>query len=65
MAKKAESIQGFAWEGVNKSGARVKGERSAASPASVHAELKRLGIQPIRVDKKAASIFGKRNKKIQ
>lgn len=57
MAVKATKTSTFAWEGTNKQGAKIKGESSGQSPALVKAQLRKQGINPIKVRKKAASLF--------
>ncbi|WP_339523044.1 type II secretion system F family protein [Pseudomonas sp. EA_35y_Pfl2_R111] len=47
----------FVWEGTNKQGAKVKGELSGANPALVKAQLRKQGVNPTKVRKKAASLF--------
>jgi type IV pilus assembly protein PilC len=42
----------FAWEGMDRSGKRVKGETPAADEASVRGELRRQGITPVKIRKK-------------
>jgi type IV pilus assembly protein PilC len=65
MAEKAQKLTLFAWEGTNKSGNKVRGETRSVSLALAKAELRRQGINPTRVKKKAQSLFGgKRKKKI-
>ncbi|MBK8161900.1 MAG: type II secretion system F family protein [Gammaproteobacteria bacterium] len=65
MAEKAQKLSLFAWEGTNKSGNRVRGETRSSSLSLAKAELRRQGINPTRVKKKAQSLFGgKRKKKI-
>ncbi len=65
MAEKtARKTDTFVWEGTNKQGARVKGESQGASLTLVKAYLRRQGINPLKVKKKSASLFGKRGKKI-
>ena len=48
----------FLWEGRDKRGARLKGQQVATSPNLVRAELRRQGINPIRVRKKPKPLFG-------
>ena len=43
----------FLWEGRDKRGVKLKGQQVAANPNLVRAELRRQGISPIRVRKKA------------
>lgn len=65
MAKAtARRMDVFQWEGTDPKGNRVKGESRGASPALVKAELRRQGVNPLKVKKKAISLFGKRKKKI-
>ncbi|MCB1871108.1 MAG: type II secretion system F family protein [Gammaproteobacteria bacterium] len=63
-APKAEKADVFAWEGSDKRGKRIKGESRAASMALVRADLRRQGINPIKVTKKSA-LFRARKKKIR
>lgn len=48
----------YTWEGTDSKGTRNKGEISARSEALVRAELRRQGIRPIKVKKKAKPLFG-------
>ena len=54
-AKKADM---YAWEGMDKSGKRVKGEVSGQSEALVKAVLRRQGVNPLKVKKKPKPLFG-------
>lgn len=63
-APKAEKAEIFAWEGSDRKGKRIKGESRAASMALVRADLRRQGINPIKVTKKT-SLLGNRKKKIR
>ena len=54
-AKKAEM---FVWEGKDKQGKLVKGELSGKSDALVKAQLRRQGINPLKVKKKPKSLLG-------
>ncbi len=63
MAAKAENLDVFAWEGTDRRGARIKGESRAGNIALVKAELRRQGINPLKIKRKSA-LFGKRKKKI-
>ncbi|MEO4047253.1 type II secretion system F family protein [Pseudomonas sp. CAU 1711] len=58
MAEKALKTSIFSWEGTDKKGAKVKGEIGGQSPALVKAQLRKQGINPTKVRKKSASIFG-------
>jgi type IV pilus assembly protein PilC len=44
----------FSWEGVDKSGAKKKGEIVGANEAAIKAELRRQGIRPVAIRKKSA-----------
>jgi len=48
----------FLWEGRDKRGVRLKGQQVATTPNLVRAELRRQGINPIRVRKKPKPLFG-------
>jgi len=54
----------FVWEGTDKSGKRVKGEMSGQSDALVKANLRRQGVNPLKVKKKPKSLFGAGKAKI-
>jgi type IV pilus assembly protein PilC len=47
----------YAWEGVDRKGAKVIGELSGHNPALVKAQLRKQGINPLKVRKKSVSIF--------
>jgi type IV pilus assembly protein PilC len=47
----------FAWEGVDKSGRKLKGDMQAASDAFVKASLRRQGINPTRVTRHSKPLF--------
>lgn len=57
MAAKAEKTSIFSWEGKDRKGAIVKGELSGQNPALVKAQLRKQGINPIKVRKKSISLF--------
>ncbi len=65
MAEKALKTSIFSWEGTDKKGAKVKGEMGGQTPALVKAQLRKQGINPIKVRKKSASLFGAAGKKIK
>ncbi|RMG34005.1 MAG: type II secretion system F family protein [Gammaproteobacteria bacterium] len=54
----------FVWEGTDRKGKRVRGETRTASVTMVKAELRRQGITPLKVRKKATSLFSNRKQKI-
>jgi len=58
MAEQAVKQDMFTWEGMDKSGKRKKGEMSGTSDALVKAQLRRQGINPLKVRKKAKPLFG-------
>ncbi|BCX82665.1 type IV pilus assembly protein PilC [Methylomarinovum caldicuralii] len=67
MAAKAptkETLEIFTWEGLDKSGKRVKGEQPGKSETLVKAQLRQQGIKPVKVRKKPKPLFGARKKKI-
>ncbi|TVT58535.1 MAG: type II secretion system F family protein [Sedimenticola thiotaurini] len=61
-APKAEKAHVFTWEGADKHGKRIKGETRAASLALVRADLRRQGINPLKVKKKATALFSTKQK---
>ncbi|AOV17897.1 type II secretion system protein F [Acidihalobacter aeolianus] len=58
MAQKALSKSIFVWEGVDRKGIRIKGEYEAQSEALLKSQLRREGINPTKIRKKAKSLFG-------
>ena len=62
---KSEKISIYGWQGTDRKGKRISGETSGANASSVRAELRRQGINPAKVRKKAASPFSPRKKKIK
>ncbi len=54
----------FVWEGLDKRNNRVKGELQAISDAQARAELRRQGINPLKVRKKAKPLLAAGKKKI-
>jgi type IV pilus assembly protein PilC len=62
--RKPEAALAFTWEGTDRKGKRVKGETRAASIALARADLRRQGINPIKLRRKTNSIFSNRKKKI-
>ena len=59
---KKPKLTAFQWEGVDKKGKKIKGEMDAASVAFVNAMLRRQGISPVRVRKRAAALFSTKKK---
>ncbi|MFG9470715.1 type II secretion system F family protein, partial [Pseudomonas paraeruginosa] len=64
MADKALKTSVFTWEGTDKKGAKVKGELTSQNPMLVKAQLRKQGINPLKVRKKGISLTG-RGKKIK
>jgi len=58
MAKAASAVSLFVWEGMNKQGKRAKGEVSGSTLALAKADLRRQGITPLKIKKKAKPMFG-------
>lgn len=54
----------FLWEGTDKKGNKVSGESRANSPAAIRADLRKQGVTPLKITKKAASLFPKAKKPI-
>ena len=63
-AQKLAKPRIFVWEGSDRQGRRIKGQTRADSPALVRAELRKQGIRPIKIRKKATELFSARKKKI-
>jgi type IV pilus assembly protein PilC len=61
---KAEQAHLFSWEGIDRRGNRVKGDQRSASIALVRANLRRQGVNPIKVRKKPRPFFGGGKRKI-
>ncbi|WP_285348725.1 type II secretion system F family protein [Pseudomonas sp. ME-P-057] len=62
MATKAVKVSVYAWEGVDKKGTKLTGEITGHNPALVKAQLRKQGVNPTKVRKKSASLFGKGKK---
>ncbi|MDO7929023.1 type II secretion system F family protein [Pseudomonas sp. KFB-139] len=62
MASKAVKVTVYTWEGLDKKGAKMRGELSGHNPALIKAQLRKQGINPTKVRKKAVSLFGKGKK---
>ena len=54
----------FTWEGVDKKGQKIKGEMQAANEAMVKAQLRKQGLMPGKINRKAADLFAPRKKPI-
>jgi len=60
-----EQLVVFAWEGTDRRGGKVKGETRALSITMVRADLRRQGVNPTKVRKKAQPLFGGGRKRIR
>jgi type IV pilus assembly protein PilC len=58
MAGKTKKQDIFTWEGTDRKGIKKKGEMSSPNMSMVKAELRKLGINPIKVKKKPKALFG-------
>ena len=65
MATMRDELEIFVWEGKDKRGKVLKGERSARNQTLVRAELRKQGITPSRVRKKPKPLFGGAGKTIK
>ncbi len=59
-AQKAEKALIWTWEGADKKGKKLTGESRAPTIALVRAELRRQGINPLKVKRKTTSIFARK-----
>ena len=57
-APKVKALDVFTWQGVNRKGKKVGGELSAASMLELKAQLRKQGVTPGKVKKKAKPLFG-------
>ncbi|MEN8169488.1 MAG: type II secretion system F family protein [Pseudomonadota bacterium] len=58
MAEKTKKQDIFIWEGADKKGGKKKGEMSGKNLSMVKAELRKQGINPLKVKKKPKALFG-------
>jgi type IV pilus assembly protein PilC len=58
MAKKAAERVEFNYEGTNRAGVKVKGQIFALSDAMAKSDLRKQGVNPIKVRKKPKDLFG-------
>ncbi len=58
MAAKEKKPDIFIWEGTDKKGGKKKGETTGKNVSMVKAELRKQGINPLKVKKKPKAIFG-------
>lgn len=57
-APKVKALDVFTWQGVNRKGKKVNGELSANNIIELKAQLRKQGITPSKVKKKAKPLFG-------
>ncbi|GAB4177723.1 MAG: type II secretion system F family protein [Wenzhouxiangellaceae bacterium] len=60
-----DDLEIFVWEGKDKRGKVLKGERAARNQNLIRAELRKQGITPTRVRKKPKPLFGGAGRKIK
>lgn len=68
MAKKDTTtvkVKTYVWQGVDKRGAKVKGEIVGENQALIKAQLRKQGINPKSVKRKPEALFGSGNKPIK
>ncbi|WP_220337095.1 MULTISPECIES: type II secretion system F family protein [unclassified Wenzhouxiangella] len=65
MATTQEQMQTFLWEGKDRRGKKLKGERVGRNEMIVKAELRQQGIVPGRVKRKPKPLFGSTGKRIK
>ncbi|WP_205596474.1 type II secretion system F family protein [Wenzhouxiangella sp. XN201] len=65
MATTQEQLQTFRWEGKDRRGKRLKGERLGRNEMIVKAELRKQGIIPGRIKKKPKPLFGTTGSRIK
>ncbi|HEX8542666.1 MAG TPA: type II secretion system F family protein [Pseudomonas sp.] len=58
MASKAVKVGTYTWEGTDKKGTKMTGELTGHNIALIKAQLRKQGINPLKVRKKSVSIFG-------
>ncbi|MDX2370599.1 MAG: type II secretion system F family protein, partial [Colwellia sp.] len=55
---KVKALDVFIWHGVNRKGKKINGELSANNVIELKAQLRKQGITPSKVKKKAKPLFG-------
>lgn len=58
MADKIKQPDIFIWDGTDRKGVKKKGEMSGQNVSMIKAELRKLGINPLKVKKKPKALFG-------
>jgi type IV pilus assembly protein PilC len=61
---RAQKTQMFVWEGTDRGGRRVKGESRAPTDVTVRADLRRQGINVLKIRKKSGAFLTHRKKRI-
>lgn len=64
MASNTEKLSNFQWEGTDRKGQKTKGSITGSNIAMVKAQLRKQGINPIKVKKQAMALGGPKGKKI-
>jgi len=64
-AQQVQKTQIFTWEGTDKGGRRVKGESRSTTDTLVRADLRRQGINVLKVKKKTSFALGSRKRRIK
>ena len=59
-----DELETFVWEGKDKRGKTLKGERQSRNQTLIRAELRKQGITPSRIRKKPKPLFGGAGKRI-
>ncbi|HKJ22179.1 MAG TPA: type II secretion system F family protein, partial [Gammaproteobacteria bacterium] len=65
MAQQPSKELTFLWEGTDRRGVRIKGESKGSTVTLIKADLRRQGINPLKVKKKPKPLFGSGQKKIK
>jgi len=65
MAITKQDMETFLWEGKDKRGKKMSGERVGRNDMLIKAELRQMGITPMRVRKKPKPLFGSAGKTIK
>lgn len=56
--RKVKELDTFTWQGVNRKGKKISGELTAGNVIELKAQLRKQGITPSKVKKKAKPLFG-------
>jgi len=64
MAITKQEMDTFLWEGKDKRGKKMTGEKVGRSEMIIKAELRQMGINPMRVRKKPKALFGSAGRRI-